>query len=332
MKSIAWQTRSSLLYHSMTKMTLDAKANGGNAYDFQVARALSSSFKVIPDLTSVYNNQDSPISYWWRMRNYSPKATCRVLEPYPIVFGGNFKSYFNVAMIHHIDTNADTGSIKYRWFYKRLFQRIKKFDKVVTVSNFWKDYLYKKGCDNVEVISNSFAPENYHFDDDTLEITKQKYEFDPYKPLIYIGNASHDKGVHQVYEALKNSGYQLVMTGATNRASDIPVKFFNLPASDYRKLIASCDAVITMSGMLEGWNRVAHEAMLCKVPVIGSGSGGMRELLEGGKQQMTTNYKDIPVMIETALSKKKQYGVDGFNFVSKFDETYFKESWNKIIE
>lgn len=329
---ISWQTRSEVLFDSIDKAALSPKANGGNAYDFQAAMALSSSFNLETDAASVYTRSDNPLSYWWRMSRHLPGGTHRILEPYPIVFGTGFDKTFNIAMIHHIDTNAESGGIKYKWFYNRLFDRIRHFDKVITVSAYWKEYLKAKGCTNVEVIYNSFEPNDYQFTEAELLQFRTSNGFSNEKPLIYIGNAAPGKGVYQTYQALKDSDYQLVMTGGSNKAADLPVTFLSLNSTDYRKLIASCDVVLAMSNMMEGWNRVAHEAMLSKTPVIGSGSGGMRELLQGGKQLITQEFKELPELVEHCLINKHSLAESGYTFVSKFDNAYFKNAWGSIIQ
>lgn len=329
---IAWQTRSPLLYKSIVGKQLDEGANGGNAYDFQAAMAIASGLDLVPDEHSVYSSADNPFTYWLKMRKYAPKAKARVLEPYPIVFGGNFSKTHNVAMIHHIDSHAETGGPKHKWFYNRLFKTIKTFDTVVTVSNYWKEYLEQKGCRNVKVIYNAFDPKAYEFSEKEKSDFRNAHNFSTEKPLIYIGNAAPGKGVYEVYNALKNCGYQLVMTGGTNKAADLPVKFLSLDAAEYRKLIASCDLVLTMSSMMEGWNRIAHEAMLSKVPVIGTGSGGMKELLEGGKQTITTDFSSLPDLVKQCLENRNQLSEDGYSYVSKFDLAYFRNEWLTIFQ
>ena len=62
---------------------------------------------------------------------------------------------------------------------------------------------------------------------------------------------------------------------------------------DYLKLLKASWVVLTMSKFKEGWCRTAHEAMLLKTPVIGSGTGGMRELLENGKQIVCPEFDNL---------------------------------------
>ena len=77
---------------------------------------------------------------------------------------------------------------------------------------------------------------------------------------------------------------------------------------------------------------MAHEAMLSGVPVIGSGSGGMRELLEGGEQLITTRYDQLPELIRHCISNREALGNSGFTFVSQFDQPYFENKWRAIIQ
>ena len=92
-----------------------------------------------------------------------------------------------------------------------------------------------------------------------------------------------EKGAIQVYNALKNQNYTLIMTGNSNQL-DIPVRCIYLMKKIIENFLKATDLVITMSLMNEGWNRIAHEAMLVGTPVIGNGSGGMSDLLVNGDQ------------------------------------------------
>ena len=87
-----------------------------------------------------------------------------------------------------------------------------------------------------------------------------------------------------------------------------------------------------MSKIREGWCRVAHEAMLCHTPVVGSGSGGMRELLEGGGQVICEDISTLPELINAVLNKKEEYASKGFTFARQFDHEYFIREWNTLLK
>ena len=326
---IAWQSRSKLVYNSIESKKLEEGANGGNIYDFQAALAISSQFLLKAFPNAVWQN-DNLLSYHLKLK-IQPEVDISILEPYPVVFGTFAKGQKYIAIVHHIDFDRIENSIKHKLFFKRQLNRLKKVDVIVTVSNYWKNFLEEKGCKNVQVIYNSFDSKNYQFEKNQLTAFKMKLGFDLNKPLIHIGKATAEKGVYDVYDALKNQGLQLIMSGGSNQAKDLPIKFFNLPDTEYRMLIASCDVVVAFSSMMEGWNRIAHEAMLCKVPVVGSGVGGMQELLEGGKQFIAKNKDELKLKVEEAIKMKDELGSYGYLFASKFDKEYFNQAWINII-
>ena len=86
-----------------------------------------------------------------------------------------------------------------------------------------------------------------------------------------------------------------------------------------------------MSKFKEGWNRTAHEAMLCKTPVIGSGLGGMRELLEGGGQIICEDFGDLKERVCYVL-EHPELGEAGYGFAKQFTVKRFEEEWLNLIE
>jgi glycosyltransferase involved in cell wall biosynthesis len=108
-----------------------------------------------------------------------------------------------------------------------------------------------------------------------------------------------------------------------------------VPDRDYLRLLKASSVVITMSKFKEGWCRTAHEAMLCKTPVIGSGLGGMRELLEEGKQIICPDSKNLREKVEYLLNNqevREETGENGFIFATKFTFKRFKRSWQELIK
>lgn len=85
-----------------------------------------------------------------------------------------------------------------------------------------------------------------------------------------------------------------------------------------------------MSKIEEGWSRVAHEALLCKTPVIGSGSGGMKELLEGTGQVICDSIANLPDMVREVLDNKWIYVDKGYNFAKGFTYEIFVRDWRAL--
>jgi glycosyltransferase involved in cell wall biosynthesis len=271
------------------------------------------------------------IPYWIRMRKVRQVADVVIREPFPVVFGRFIKGVKYVGMIHHIDDTLSRTSMHHRWYFNRLKKRLTALDMVVTVSDYWAGYLKGIGCRNVRVIYNAFDPEEYRVSSSLVETFKRKHGIPFDRPVLYIGNASRQKGVHTVYEALKDNGYHFIMSGPDNRASDLPVQYLRLDRNDYITMLHACSVVVCMSAMVEGWNRIAHEALLCKVPVVGNGSGGMMELLLGGKQEIAGNAEVLKVLIDKVISNRDRYADDGYRFVSQFDMNYFQREWQNAV-
>ncbi|MEP7168429.1 MAG: glycosyltransferase [Bacteroidota bacterium] len=331
MKKILWQTRSPLVFDSFQSGKLLQGANGGNAYDFHAAMSLKEKFEIAIDEIALLKKKENTLKYWTRMKSHNPVSDIIIKEPYPMVFGSSTKKSKQVAMIHHIDDKFFAKDLRHRWFFKVMKNKLRKMDLVITVSKYWENYLSDLGCKKIKVIYNSFNASDYLVSSEDILKFKTKYGFNNSAPLIYIGNAHRPKGVYEVYEALRNSPYQLVMTGSKNNAADLPVKYLRLDLSDYLCLLNASDLVITLSNIPEGWNRIAHEALLSKTPVIGSGRGGMKELLQGAGQKIVTENSKLPSVVEEVLKNKNFYSEKGFQYVKKFDTIYSGNEWIKTI-
>ncbi|MFM8432763.1 MAG: glycosyltransferase family 4 protein, partial [Bacteroidota bacterium] len=271
------------------------------------------------------------LGYWARMQRQRHHADVVIREPFPVVFGRFAKGVKYIAIIHHIDVRKSRSSVRHRWYFSRLKKRLTAVDRIITVSEYWAGYLRGLGCGDVRVIYNSFDTVAYQLEPSSLAEFKKQFGLPDDRPIIHIGNASRQKGVHSVYDALSKCGYHLVMTGPQNQAKDLPVQFLGLDHADYVRLLHCCSAVVCMSEMEEGWNRIAHEALLCGTPVIGNGSGGMMELLQGARQAIVTESSQLPLVIENVLDNRAEFSEDGLKFVSRFDLDYFQKAWKEAV-
>lgn len=213
-----------------------------------------------------------------------------------------------------------------------LHRRLRELDVVVTVSHYWREYLEGIGCRKVRVIHNGFDLHEYNISESQIAHFRHRYKLPSRRPLIYIGYTRGDKGIFDVYEILKDAGYTLVMTGPTADRPAIPIMHLLLDRQDYLCLLSACDIVLSMSQIEEGWSRISHEALLCGTPVIGSGSGGMQELLDGANQLTCRNIKDLPVLVNEVLSKRHDIVSRGTAFVRQFDLPSFFRQWQGLFK
>jgi glycosyltransferase involved in cell wall biosynthesis len=238
-----------------------------------------------------------------------------------------------IAMIHHDDFSGYSPHKRLilEALRKRFHANLRKCDGIVTVSKFWRNYFLERGFKNVHTVYNCFDLNEFNARKNEVDAFKEKYALTD-KPIVYIGNCQRAKGVVESYEALKELDVHLVSSGI--KMVKIPAKNYIFSRQDYIKLLKASSVVVTMSKFDEGWCRTAHEAILCGTPVIGSGRGGMRELLENGEQIVCENFADLKKNVKYLLdnpAKTKEIGAKGFAFAAGFNIEKFKMEWRKVM-
>ncbi len=240
----------------------------------------------------------------------------------------------NLALIYHIDSSQSP-------FFPRLLDslmekiargHLRKVDGIVSIAEYWKNHFLNKGYKNIYKISPSFDLNDFNVSEKEADDFKKEFGLEG-KPIIYIGNCQKAKGVVDAYQSLKDLNVHLVTSG--EKMVEIPAKNLNLDYRGYLKLLKAATIAVTMSKWQEGWSMTTHEAMLLRTPVIGSGKGGMKELLEGGKQIICRNFSDLKKEVEGLLknpAKMKQMGESGFNFGQNFTRDKFRQDWINVVK
>ncbi len=234
----------------------------------------------------------------------------------------------NVLILHHFDSAYTAYPVLSRFLERVFYHNLRNVDVVVTVSQYWKRHFEAKGHRNVRVIYNPFDIDSFRFTKQEITDFIHRHGLQD-KPIVYIGNCQKAKGVVEVYVELKDLDINLVTSG--EQRVSIPARNLNLDYRDYLRLLKASSVVVTMSKFNEGWNRTAHEAMLCKTPVIGSGFGGMKELLEGGQQVVCQSFDELERCVEYAL-EHPEMGEKGYDFAKDFTVERFESEWIKLIE
>ena len=231
-----------------------------------------------------------------------------------------------VALVHHVDNRKLPHGLALQAIEHMMWRGLRQCDLVVTVSRFWQDRLKAAGCRNVEVIYNPVEVQTASPEE--VQAFRARHGLTG-KPIVYIGNCQRLKGVVEVYEALKALDVTLVTSGRADVS--LPVLHLDLPHEEYLLLLQASSVVVTMSLFLEGWNRTAHEAMLCGTPAVGSGTGGMRELLEGGGQMVCPTFRDLPAAVSRAMDDDA-LSARGQEFARQFTYQRFQTAWISALE
>lgn len=302
---------------------------GGQIYNKMTSKVLREDYKLDCKYYSIFGIDSDSSSLFRLLRDRDRYEIIVAPRQYACFCKSQNK---NILIFHHLDFSVSNIKAKITAYLNYIFLRNnrKRIDYLVCVSEFWQNYLRKLGFSNVKVIYNSFDLSQFEISELAKTELLRKYDLRQ-RPIIYIGLADRaNKGTYQVYEQLKDMDFELVATGKNKL--DIPVKVLSLSYKEYLTLLTLCSTVVVMSSFKEGWSRVAHEAMLCKTPVVGSGSGGMQELLQGGRQFICQNIRDLGMYVQNAVDNQQQLGELGYKFASQFDLSYFKRAWKSLLE
>ncbi len=303
--------------------------SGGAAYERCLATALSDRFQVRPLGLDVRRSRSVAhgMGLLARLMLLRGNSDVWLRDQYAVAtLPFDRTSGRQVALVHHIDNGMLPHRLAHRVIDRMMWRGLRQCDLVVTVSRFWQDRLKAAGCRNVEVIYNPVevrtAPP------EAVQAFRARHGLTG-KPIIYIGQCLRLKGAVEVYEALKDMDVTLVTSGRADVS--LPVVHLDVPHEEYLLLLQASSVVVTMSLFLEGWNRTAHEAMLCGTPVVGSGTGGMRELLEGGGQIVCPTFRELPAAVSRAMGSDA-LAASGREFAGRFTYRRFQTSWFSVLD
>jgi glycosyltransferase involved in cell wall biosynthesis len=306
-----------------------AHVRGGRVYELLAIDVLKNNYSVT--INKAFIKRSNILSFIFQNHKKKIIGDICVVDPYLIALGKFNSKKKNIAIIHHIDEDIFNRNLMSKFFYFNLKRNLKKMNAVVVVSEVWKTILSDLGVKNIKVIYNSFDIAKYQFSKEEKESFKKRYNMTNNKPIVYLGPNSSGKGIAEVLDVINQEKYELIATGKTD-VENKNVKTFFFSEEEFPLFLSCSDVVLCMSTMAEGWNRIAHEALLSKTPVIGSGSGGMQELLENSEQIIVKDITALNKKIDYCLENSDQYVASGYKSACKFDLNYFKSNWNQLIE
>lgn len=205
-----------------------------------------------------------------------------------------------------------------------------RVDVLVAVSRFWKAYFERMGVADVRVIYN--AIEARSVSPAECDAFRRAHGLDGSRPVVYLGLGTPEKGAAAAYERLRHRDYQFVTSGP--RRPGLPCLHLDLPYDDYLKLLSVATLSVNMSTLPEGWCRTAHEAMLMGTPVVGSGQGGMKELLHGGGQVVCGDLDALDAVVAGLLRDAEGLAARaaaGQAFAATFTMARFEQAWQDLV-
>jgi glycosyltransferase involved in cell wall biosynthesis len=156
--------------------------------------------------------------------------------------------------------------------------------KFLCVSKYWKDWL-AENCINTEfLIFNTIEVDVPEISNHDRERIAAKYSLDPSLKWVFLGGHQVKKGGERILRAALSANflteqYQFIFSGK-NQDNIGYSSVIWLDDVDYFGFLLQLHIVVANSQFREGWCRIVHEALVCGVPVVGSGAGGMGEIFE----------------------------------------------------
>ncbi len=306
------------------------KHSGGNVYERYLEHIdLDIKDEFLID-TKVKNRVKKLLYFYYSLYKISKKE-------YDVTIRKAESSFFmtqgqrNIVIFHHYypaPTNFLVNLFQ-RVAHRNLLRNLDKIDTLVVVSRYWQEYFEKIGFTKTKIIYNPFEIEKYLlYDIEKIEQFKREYSLDK-KPIVYIGNPQKSKGTDLAYEALKDLDVHLVTSGKGELK--LPIINLDLSFKEYILLLQASSLSVLMSQIDEGWNRVAHESILCKTAVVGSGRGGMGELLSKSGQIICNDFSDLKEIVKKSLDNKIEVSKESLEYVKSFSLEKFYSEWKDIL-
>ncbi|MDC8000086.1 glycosyltransferase family 4 protein [Aequorivita todarodis] len=218
---------------------------------------------------------------------------------------------------------------------------LKRFDKVIAVSNYTKSLVSHLALKNIEVVPNGFKME-------VPSDSRNKNE--PVPVLITVGNLTQRKGQHNVINALplllrKYPDLKYHMVGIPTDIAklerltldlgvDDAVYFFGKVSEEEKiERLQQADVFVmlsetTQTGDAEGFGIAILEANALGIPAIGSLGCGIEDAIKDGVSGKLINNKDPKQFIaalEEILNNYESYSQSAEQWSKNF-------TWDKVIE
>lgn len=226
---------------------------------------------------------------------------------------------------------------------------LKKARYVTVVSKHLKNELLKLAdLQNIDVISMGCKTENFG----KRYAIQDYFEQGDKAVVLFVGRLAEKKGVTYLIQAMKQVDAKLVIVGdgplrtqLENQAIEQGNKIVFLGArthDELKTIYASSDVFVAPSvtakdGDMEGVPTAIMEAMASEIPIVASASGGIKELIQHGKNGLLTqeaNANDIAEKINWLLTNKvemEKIKNRALNTVKEKDYRRLAERYAKIL-
>lgn len=215
---------------------------------------------------------------------------------------------------------ADIISRGSKWF--------KYIDKFIALNPFIKDMMIQRGFNSKKI---SIVP-NFSYEIDVKNDEKSNEEY-----VLYLGRLTREKGIETLLKSMdKIDGMKLFVAGEGELKENVlsaeksgKVKYLGFVNGDEKNsLIKNATALIVPSEWYEPFGMVAIEAMALGTPVIASEIGGLKYLIEDGRNGVLFNPGDVDDLVRKI--NYIRYDSDN-SALSKTAQKLFKEKYTAEV-
>lgn len=238
----------------------------------------------------------------------------------------NMLSKSKVLIVLHNYDNKDKKSFGLRLYYGLLFAGIKYlrpgYVSIITVAPYWQHYFQNRLGKKAKVclFPNFFDIDFYRQFRSTFKAKR-----------IHLGqwNSKNHPDVFKIAEKLFSEGYDCYFS-TNDKDAEKEHNFYRVvydSFENYLHYMAQSEYTLAITGIKEGWNRMAHESILVGTPVIGYAKAGLGELLHQSKSLVA---KDPATVVQHVLLKHKPETPESFffNYAASSAKVYLEKILN----
>ena len=259
---------------------------------------------------------------------------------FPLWVGALLKPFISarsIAVIHGSEVNFKNQKLR-----KSIHWSLKRFDKVIAVSNFTKDLVSHLALPDITVIPNGFS--------ELIAVSKASLDLKGHPKLLTVGNVTERKGQLNVIKHLPKLqslypnvhyhcvGFKTEVEACKSLAMELQVQdaiTFHGYVSDSKlaKYYSNSDICVMLSqetstGDVEGFGIALIEANYYGLPTIGATGCGIEDAILEGTSGLLINAKNTDAFanaVTTILKHKKAFGEGAKNWANK-------HKWQHIVQ
>ncbi len=200
-------------------------------------------------------------------------------------------------VLHNYD-ERDGKTERMKAYYDLLFQYLRKIKhkrfKIITDAPYWvKFFKEQQELRNVYLFPNFFD----------LEIYKP-YRTNKKEPWVFMGqwSSKNDEQIITLAKSLSALGYHCYFSTLDISSVQSYNQYYEIinfrTLENYLEQMSRASCTLALTGINEGWNRIAHESLLVNTPVLGFKRGGLGDLLKESNSVVVNSIEEAYNCIE----------------------------------